>query len=139
MDLPSPEVIAAYCRTHYPAKTIIKHITDACPQVSCPTISCPTVDSVHNIGTQMLSSTDVTLELIKLGLVIGLIGLGYIVGRTGLSKSISDIKTDISNIKNWIQPSVKAPTPLDLPVTISTTPAGYPNPAVGNTTAVKVG
>jgi hypothetical protein len=133
MDLPPPEVIAAYCRQHYPAKNIIKHVTDACPQVSCPTI-----DSVHNIGTQMFS-TDVTLELIKLGLVIGLIGLGYIVGRTGLSKSISDIKTDISNIKNWIQPSVKAPTPIDLPVTISTTPASYPNPVAGNTTAVKVG
>jgi hypothetical protein len=86
----------------------------------------------------MFSNTDMTLEFIKLGVAVGLLGIGYMVGRTGLTQSLTDIKTDISNIKNWIKPSVQTPT-SPITATVVTTPAGNPTAVVTNPTAVKVG
>jgi hypothetical protein len=85
----------------------------------------------------MLDNVDMTLESIKLGVAVGLLGVGYMVGRTGLTQSLADIKTDISNIKNWIKPSVQTTTVV--PVATSTTQAGVTNTAAVNPTAIKVG
>lgn len=53
-----------------------------------------------------------------------LLGIGYIVGRTGISTAITDIKNDISSIKNWINPTQTT--------TVVATPAS-PSPTVVST------
>jgi hypothetical protein len=86
----------------------------------------------------MLDNVDMTLEFIKLGVAVGLLAIGYIVGRTGLTQSLSDIKTDISNIKNWIKPSVPTQV-VTIPTPVATTQTGVTATVVANPAAVKVG
>jgi hypothetical protein len=86
----------------------------------------------------MLENTDMTLEFIKLGVAVGLLGLGYAVGRTGLTQSITDMKTDISNIKNWIRPSVTQ-TATVIPTPVSTATTTVVSTTVANPAAIKVG
>jgi hypothetical protein len=85
----------------------------------------------------MLDNMDMTLEFIKLGVAVGLLGLGYAVGRTGLTQSITDMKTDISNIKNWIKPSVQTTTVI--PTSVATTQTGVTATVVSNPASIKVG
>lgn len=52
-----------------------------------------------------------------------LLGIGYIVGRVGFSASITDMKNDISTIKNWIDPSV-ATVKITQPVAVTPVASG---------------
>jgi len=60
---------------------------------------------------------NITLELFKLALALGLLGIGYMVGRAGIPGTITDIKNDISTIKNWIDPT-KTTTVVGTPATV---------------------
>lgn len=83
----TPQQLAQYCADHFPAHTLVPHL--------------------NIFGVPSLTSIIASIVSLAIGF-----GLGWYVkgrGMAGVQIDINNIKTDVLNLKNKIDPSAPAP------------------------------